>query len=266
MSNPPDNSLPNYGFIISRHVNSELTNNYWNTCIKCIRRFYPLKKIVIIDDNSDKEFLKADYDYRNIEIINSEYPGRGELLPYYYFHKYKWFNNAVIIHDGIFFNARIHFEKYIGLRVLPLWHFNADDENYLNSYRLIAPLNNKYIINEKIMSGSNKNLVIQLQNKIDWYGCFGVQSFINLRFLNHLQHKYNLFKLLTVVKCRADRCCLERIFGILFHTEAPETLKLKSLFGNIFTYTAWGYTFDEYKTDCIEHNPVKKVVKVWTGR
>ena len=25
-----------YGFIITRHVNSDLTNLYWNKCIKCI--------------------------------------------------------------------------------------------------------------------------------------------------------------------------------------------------------------------------------------
>jgi nucleoside-diphosphate-sugar epimerase len=49
-----------YGFIILRHVNSELTNEYWNECVRCIRRFYPLRKIVVIDDNSNKDFVKAD--------------------------------------------------------------------------------------------------------------------------------------------------------------------------------------------------------------
>ena len=42
-----------YGFIITRHVNSEKTNKYWNNAIICIRTFYPQKKIVIIDDNSN---------------------------------------------------------------------------------------------------------------------------------------------------------------------------------------------------------------------
>jgi hypothetical protein len=40
--------MDNYGFIISRHVNSEQTNQYWNQCVKLIRTYYPLKKIVII--------------------------------------------------------------------------------------------------------------------------------------------------------------------------------------------------------------------------
>ena len=80
----------NFGFIMTRHVNSEKTNNYWNNSIRCIRRFYPDTKIIIIDDNSNYEFVKADYEYKNIEIIQSEYKGRGELLPYFYFYKNRY--------------------------------------------------------------------------------------------------------------------------------------------------------------------------------
>ena len=34
-----------FGFIITRHVNSEKTNNYWNHSVKLIRTFYPFIKI-----------------------------------------------------------------------------------------------------------------------------------------------------------------------------------------------------------------------------
>ena len=47
-----------YGFIITRHVNSETTNKYWNQNIKLIRTHYPLKQIVIIDDNCYCYFIK----------------------------------------------------------------------------------------------------------------------------------------------------------------------------------------------------------------
>ena len=60
-----------YGFIITRHVNSEQTNKYWNQCVKLIRTYYPLKKIVIIDDNSNPEFLKSDFDYKNMPVAQS---------------------------------------------------------------------------------------------------------------------------------------------------------------------------------------------------
>ena len=53
------NNIDNYGFIITRHVNSEITNKYWNKCIQHIRINYPNKKIVVIDDNSKKEFLNS---------------------------------------------------------------------------------------------------------------------------------------------------------------------------------------------------------------
>jgi hypothetical protein len=71
-----------FGFIITRHVNSEQTNKYWNQAVKLIRRLYPLRQIVIIDDNSDPDFVKADFDYKNLTIIQSEHHKRGELLPF----------------------------------------------------------------------------------------------------------------------------------------------------------------------------------------
>ena len=60
--------MESYGFIITRHVNSEKTNKYWNKCVRCIRAFYPLRKIIIIDDNSNQSFIKADFQYSNIEM------------------------------------------------------------------------------------------------------------------------------------------------------------------------------------------------------
>ena len=116
--------MNDFGFIITRHVNSENTNRYWNHSIKLLRIFYPTKKIVIIDDNSNTNFLKADYEYSNVEIIQSEFPGRGELLPYYYFIKNKFFENAIILHDSVFFHKRIHFELLNNYRNISLKGFN----------------------------------------------------------------------------------------------------------------------------------------------
>ena len=58
--------MSTYGFIITRHVNSEKTNLYWNQCVKLINKFYPLKQIIIIDDNSNQEFVKANIEYTNL--------------------------------------------------------------------------------------------------------------------------------------------------------------------------------------------------------
>ena len=89
--------MNSFGFIITRHVNSEKSNKYWNRCVKLLRTFYPHRQIVIIDDNSNYAFVKSDADYRNLTIIQSEFHGRGELLPYYYYIKNKFFENMPAI-------------------------------------------------------------------------------------------------------------------------------------------------------------------------
>jgi len=256
--------MEKYGFIMSRHVNSDKTNNYWNQSIKCIRRFYPNIKIVVIDDNSNYDFVKAQNEYKNVEIIQSEYKGRGELLPYYYYYKNKFFDNAFIIHDSIFIHKRIDFERLKDIDVLPLWHFYPDKENVHNSLQLISSFRNQLSL--------YKNLTLSdisiLGRRPEWYGCFGVQSYINHNFLVRTSNKYNLFTLLNKVKSRPDRCCLERIFGLIFNLESGVTKKYKSLFGNIHHYnSSFDYTYDKYKHDLtVKKKLPKSIIKVWSGR
>jgi len=256
-----------YGFIITRHVNSEMTNQYWNHCVQCIQRFYsPDKyKIVIIDDNSNTTFLKGDYDYKNVEYVQSQFPGRGELLPYYYFFKNRYFDNAVIIHDSVFFNKKINFSKILA-PVLPLWHFSeTKTENLPNTMRLSYYLKNNHNILKSI-TGSYNYEILSFNKKV-WCGCFGVQSYINLDFLTQIQQKYNVFNLLGVVKNRTDRCCLERIIGSIFFNELQELYKIKSLLGDIRTYCNWGYSWDNYKEDIKnKKRPTRPLIKIWTGR
>jgi len=255
--------MDNFGFIITRHVNSAKTNKYWNHCVKCLRTLYPQKKIVIIDDNSNPEFIHADFDYENVKIIQTEFKGRGELLPYYYYINNKFFNNAIIIHDSVFFHRRVNFEKCIGLKVLPLWYFYADDENIPNTLRIANKLKFPQNIQHKLNLKDEFILGMEV-NK--WYGCFGVQSFINYDFLYYLEQKYKLSNMISSVTCRKDRCCLERIFGCIFFTECKEIHRTKSLLGNIMKYQTWGYSFDEYEKDFIKGTIPQIVVKVWTGR
>ena len=260
------NNLADFGFILTRHVNSEITNKYWNECIRSIRQLYPLKKIVVIDDNSKTEFLNAEYEYKNVEYVNSEFPGRGELLPYYYLYKNRYFENAVIIHDSVFIQKRINFEYLLKkeVKVLPLWHFNCEKkENIHNTMQLASRLiNNNHILYTLVKDKQYENL--GKQNKDVWTGCFGVQSFINREFLCGLQNKYNLFNLLHYVKRRADRCCLERIMGTIFFIEYLKSINQHSLLGDIKSYCLWGYTYNDYMCNKTPGN--LPVIKVWSGR
>jgi hypothetical protein len=254
------------GFIITRHVYDVKTNYYWNFSVQSIRKHYPLMPIVIIDDNSNLNYVKEFNKYNNIKIINSEFKGRGELLPYLYLLKYRFFKNAVIMHDSVFIHKRINFDNIIkkGIKVLPLWYFHPDKENLIDRIKIASSLNNFLLLKNDLEL--TDSLMFQMTK---WYGCFGVQCFINLNFLFHIENKYKISNLINSITCRSDRQCLERIMGCIFSKEFQIKGKngfRKSLLGNIMTYQRFGYSFEEYIND-LKLNKIKKpVVKVWTGR
>jgi hypothetical protein len=255
------------GFIITRHVNSKKTNNYWNQSVKLIRTFYPNSQIVIIDDNSNQELVESQYNYSNLTVIQSEYPKRGELLPYIYYLKYKWFPSAVIIHDSLFIHQKIPFER-LKLPVLPLWHHTYDNENVNNLIRISSALSNNRVLKKKIIQTNDiidNFLITSNVNKFNI--CFGGQCYIQLSFLELLQKKYNITNLVNVVHNRTDRCSLERILGLLFHEEFPSLIRIRSMFGDILNQPrSFNYTYDDYINDLQKKRIIRNVVKVWSGR
>ena len=254
-----------FGFIILRHVNSEKTNEYWNQSVKLIKTFYPNNQIVIIDDNSNLEYLKSDREYSDLIVIDSEYPRRGELLPFIYFLKYKWFDNAIIIHDGVFIHKRIPFEHF-NFPVLPLWHHpgDKDEDNIRNVMRLVIRLKNNYKLNSKI---SSRDVNVLGMNQNEYNICFGCQCYINLHFLEMIENKYNISNLVNYVVCRTDRCALERVMGLIFSEEYIELKNIKSLLGLIVNhYKAFRYDYSEYIDNFNQGKIIQQVVKVWTGR
>jgi hypothetical protein len=231
-----------------------------------------MRKIVVIDDNSNKDFVKADFEYKNIEYIQSEFPQRGELLPYYYFHKHHFFENAIIIHDSVFIHRKINFDSLKNFKVVPLWHFShCKEENYTRSLEISYYLKNNYEVVKQLRQLNDTKYETLGLHKQYWDGCFGVQSYISYNFIDHLQKKYNLFNMLKVIKCRSDRCCLERIYGLVISLECRELHKIKSLFGSISAYRngeyGWGYSYHQYKDyiNKYKKSPVP-YVKVWSGR
>ena len=256
-----------YGFIITRQVNSEKTNRYWNQSVKLIRTYYPLRQIVIIDDYSNPDFVKADYEYQNLQVVQSEYKGRGELLPYVYYLRYKWFPNAVIVHDSFFIHKHIPFE-FFNVPVMPLWHHPYDQEHLHNLNRIARGLKNTRNVLTKLNSKKDQITILGIPKYSSQFNlCFGAQTFINLGFLEKLENKYNITNLTNYITCRKDRCGLERIIGLLFDEEYPQIKKYKSLFGEIDGhYKAFGYSFDEYVAQFKRGKVIGAAVKVWTGR
>jgi hypothetical protein len=187
------------------------------------------------------------------------------LLPYIYYLRYKWFPNAVIIHDSLFIHRRISFEKF-NIPVIPLWHHKYDKENISNILRLASSLSNNRVLIKKLLQ--KEELVTSLGFSDEKFNlCFGGQCYIKLSFLERLQNKYNITNLVNVVHSRTDRCSLERILGLLFCQEYPKLLFTASLFGDIMRQPrAFAYNFNDYNNDLKQKRVINPFVKVWTGR
>lgn len=228
------------GFIILRHVNNETSNTYWIHCYECIRKYYPEHPILIIDDNSNYSYITGFTLYKTT-IINSEYPKRGELLPYYYYLHNKLFDTAVIIHDSVFIN------KYVDLSVNKykfMWEFEHHWDLIEDETKMIKLFND----GELLDFYQNKNL---------WKGCFGAMSIITHDYLVYINSKYDISKLLDHVLTRNNRSAFERVIACLLQKNE----KKETLFGNIHNYCRWGITFDQKEN--YKHLPI---TKVWTGR
>jgi hypothetical protein len=238
-----------FGFIILRYVNSEITNYYWIHCYNCIRNFYK-NKIIIIDSNSDSKFLKTPDNLINCTIIDSEYPGVGEISCLYYFYKNHFFEKAVIIQDSIFIHDEINFENYHD--VIFFWHVVTGEQGpdcLRDHYDEIVEFLNKlskFQDNSKMM-----NDILDFRKTNDWEMCFGPSFVIDYNFLIELENEFSLFDLLKYSNefCYAKyRQAFERFFGLLCYYKKKD-LKNKnpSFFGNIFRYhIEFGYPFENY--------------------
>jgi hypothetical protein len=256
------------GFIITRYVNSEKTNNYWLECYECIRKFYDYP-IIIIDDGSDPNYLTQRTDLLNCKIIiENDFPKCGELLAYYHFYKSHFFDKAIIIHDSVFIQKKIEFEKYDNVNFL--WNFEHTWD---------SPNEEIELLNE--MTRNREDTIINsllsfYHEKEKWKGCYGVQSVIDYSFLVYLEKTYSFIELLKYVNTRRKRMALERIFGLLCSFQNITFTTDSSIFGNIHNYTRnvstarqldYDYFYEHYIYDKenghILHSPI---VKVWTGR
>lgn len=214
-----------FGFIILRHVRCANTNKLWINCYESIRRLYN-NMIVIIDDNSNKTFI-TEHPIVNTTIISSEYPQRGELLPYYYMIKNKLFKRAIVLHDSM------EMKKY--------YNFN-NISNYKNYTRLFSFGNDAYKIDieyfrEMCNYINNGNILYRyhMSNINKLIGCFGVCYIVDLEFLNNIERKYRITNLVKFIDNRKKRMCLERFLSCLFeYDRGKQYITCNDLFGSIY--------------------------------
>jgi hypothetical protein len=240
-------TMDTLGFIMLRHVNSDIVGNYWKWSYECIRKYYPNSPIMIIDDNSNYEFIDAIFEKNMTKttVIRSEFPQRGELLPYYYYLKYPLFETAVIIHDSVFINSAIDFscDNY-----KILWHFEHDWDQPADEINIIKHLKNP----DQLLSFHS--------DKTKWKGCFGGMSVIKYGYLKSIDDRYSIANMIPHIVTRFNRMSFERVIACLLQSHAPSE-SLPHLFGNIHKYCRWEVKI--YEIDSVKHLPI---IKIWSGR
>lgn len=227
-----------FGFIVLRSAHRLEHDLIWRECFTCIRKQYTDVPVVIIDDHScmriDDDFVDS-----HTTIQHSEFQqGCGELLPYYYFHKNKYFKKAIIIHDSLFLQKQFKKEILDSIDTVRfLWKFYEYYERYPGSCDDIKEMSCKIGLPE------------WLYDRPEWqiHGCFGVMSIISWNFLDSLVTKYPLFTHMSLIITRENRMLMERIFAMMcfmyLNGNVPESIfGLASDMPNGFFLTYYRYS------------------------
>ena len=256
----PDIAQEDVGFILLRCVRKKEQNTLYKECYEAIRKYHPDLKIIIIDDNSDKNVLENDYPMKNVEIIESEYPAAGEYLPYWYLLQRKMFKKAIFIQDSMILNTRIPFEEVNDY--MYLYEFQSNNPKYHNF------IPNDDIINLLKLTKDSEN-IMKYYNAGDWKGCWGSMMLITSDFISELEEKVGISAWKGVINTRAQRMALESAIGLSCMYIKHDKEKY-SFFGdwadsNTFQYPGnEKHTLDMYLAD---KSMIKdKLIKIWNGR
>jgi hypothetical protein len=242
------------GFIITRCVKKPEHNLLYNESYAAIRKFHPDLKIVIIDDNSDKSVLE-EIPMDNVEIIQSEFPGAGEYLPYYYLLTRKLFKKAMILQDSTFVNTRINYESVSD------YMFFYEFEKKLYDF----PENVKKILQNTKKPGE---LVDFLTNG-NWRGCYGTLMVITYDFLKKIDDIIGVEEWKNTINNRDMRIALEKAMAIACIYVSGER-PVYSLYGNkdnlevMKIEPAGSYNIHMYLEDKTRVND--EIIKVWNSR
>lgn len=244
-----------YVFVILRHIRSPLDNQLWTSSYQSIRKFYT-NPIIIIDDNSQINTVNGNL--INTEVIQSEYNGAGEILPYYYFLKHKWADRMIFLHDSMFLNRPFTNKELSGL-IRFHWHFNSTESINMSKINMYLSI-----------LRNNEGLLTYTKSNQSWKGCFGGATIVDFEIVEHLEKKYNFFSTLTLsIKSRKDRETFERLLGIVVYYEKM----IEEPCSNFGLITQYPNAFESYNNDLLKTNQLVSnvnyntaILKVWRGR
>ena len=240
------------GFIVTRCVKKAEQNTLYEECYKAIRKYHPDLKIVFIDDNSDKNILK-EIPMNNVEIIQSEFPGAGEYLPYYYLLTRRFFKKAIIIQDSMIINTAMPYKTVNDYAFM----YEFDNDDHEDTIKTI--LNNTKIPDK----------LLYFYNNFDWVGCFGGCMIITRSFLEEIEDTIKITGWVNLINTREYRMGFERTIAIACIYMNRNKTKY-SLFGSlddIYVCKNYGYgnfKISNYLTD--KETVTDPIIKIWNGR
>lgn len=246
-----------YVFVILRHLRITRDNDLWISSYNSIRKFYK-NKIVIIDDNSS--INTVDGQLNNVEIIKSEFNGAGEILPYYYFLKYKWADRMIFLHDSMFINRPFRDTELEG-DIKFHWYFSGKN---LGDFRKIT----NYL---SMLTNNTELQAFATDPETTWYGCFGATTICDLATIDYLEKEYKIFSTLVLsIRTRKDRETFERVFGIVLYYEGIFNDMNCSNYGDILKYPG-AFESENNNAETAAHILRQKgydtaIIKVWRGR
>jgi len=249
-----------YTIYITRHICDDETSQYWRHNYKCIRKNYAHVNIVVIDDESNPEYLDNDESNCDVSFIKSEFPCRGELLPFYYYHRDRPTPYAIFIHDSSFIHGNIH-ELLNRSGFASFWSFSP-----------LAWQNELKDDMEDILANiPNGHKLLKLyENSISWSGCFGCICSISIEYLDKMNATFSfLDSLLPIINTRTRRMCIERLLSLMHYTMTNKDIPF--LFNDIWSWCndtfkkSWGLTWNDYQ---LKYGRYRKhvVMKIWSGR
>lgn len=244
-----------YVFVLLRHLRTAKDNELWLAAYGSIRKYYT-NKIVIIDDNSAINTVNGKL--YNTEILQSDYAGAGETLPYYYYLQYRWADRMIFLHDTMFLYRPFRPEE-VDTDARFHWYFENKDTTVVHRLQAFLPsLRNP------------KKLADALDQGQPWRACFGVAMTVSLTVVQRIEEAYRLFSVMPMmIRNRRDREMAERLVGLVFFVEG---IQQASTFGDIMAYpgafqTGWpagGFSAARYTLEQAGYDAA--LFKVWRGR
>ena len=245
-----------YVFVILRHLRTRSDNDLWISSYNSIRRHYT-NKIIIIDDNSLINTVNGKL--HQTEVLQSDYAGAGEILPYYYFLMYRWANRMIFVHDTMFLYRPFHVEE-VDTDARFHWSFvNSDTTSTARLQQIIPSLRN------------HQELLPYVSQPESWRACFGVAMVVGIEVVERLEQKYKLFSTMTMmIRNRKDREMAERLLGLVMFHEKIVSVETCSNFGDILAYPnafqseRSNLSTARYQLEQAGYNSA--LMKVWRGR